>query len=145
MIDDKLDPKDITSLIYRWASNKYIKICAEDDKNKKFYIKKLKNLPYSAKEYQNKLFKKLFSNGSDFYFSASKNKFQSYLTQTETDLTKYIDEQNWYKYDLSKVGLNAYSFKSDTKTIIFWIAVLWGLGYCFTVTWINSTLNSVWS
>ena len=145
LVDDKLDPKDITSLIYRWASNKYIKICAEDDKNKKFYIKKLKNLPESAKEYQKKLFKKLFSNGSDFYFSASKNKFQSYLTQTETDLTKYIDGQDRYKYDLSKVSLNAYSFKSDTKSIIFWIAILWGLGYCFIVTWINSTLNSVWS
>jgi len=145
LIDDKLDPKDITSLIYRWASNKYIKICAEDDKNKKFYIKKLKNLPDSAKDYQKNLFKKLFSNGSDFYFSANKDKFQSYLTQTEKELISYIDEQNRYKYDFSKVPLNTYSFKSDTKTIIFWIAVLWWLGYCFTVTWINSTLNSVWS
>jgi intein-encoded DNA endonuclease-like protein len=115
----------MTSLIYRWASNKYIKICAEDHKNKKFYIKKLKNLPESAKEYQKKLFKKLFSDGSDFYFSTNKAKFQGYLTQTETDLTTYIDGQNRYKYNLSKVGLNAYSFKSDTKTIIFWIAVLW--------------------
>ena len=49
LIDDKLDPKDITSLIYRWASNRYIKICAEDDTNKKFYIKKLKDLPQSSK------------------------------------------------------------------------------------------------
>ena len=129
-----MDPKDITSLIYRWASNKYIKICAEDDKNKKIYIKKLKNLPDSAKDYQKNLFKKLFSNGSDFYFSANKDKFQSYLTQTEKELTSYIDEQNRYKYDFSKVPLNTYSFKSDTKTIIFWIAVLWGLGYCFIVT-----------
>jgi len=145
LIDDKLDPKDITSLIYRWASNKYIKICAENDKNKKFYIKKLKNLPESAKEYQKKLFKKLFSDGSDFYFSANKSKFETYLTQTEKDLQTYIDRQNRYKYDFSKIPLNAYSFKSDTKTIIFWIAVLWWLVYCFTVTWINSTLNSVWS
>ena len=145
LIDDKLDPRDITSLIYRWASNKYIQICAEDHKNKKFYIKKLKNLPESAKEYQKNLFKKLFSNGSDFYFSVNKSKFQSYLAQTETDLTNYIDGQNRYKYDFSKVPLNSYSFKSGTKSIIFWMSVLWGLGYCFTVTWINSTLNSVWS
>ena len=145
LIDDKLDPKDITSLIYRWASNKYIKICAEDHKNKKFYIKKLKDLPQSVKNYQKNLFKKLFSEGSDFYFSANKSKFETYLTQTEKELTKYIDWENWYKCDFSKVPLNAYSFKSDTKTIIFWIAVLWWLIYCFTVTWINSTLNSVWS
>ena len=145
LIDDKLDPKDITSLIYRWASNKYIKICAEDHKNKKFYIKKLKKLPDSAKEYQKNLFKKIFSNGDDFYFSANKNKFQTYLSQTDKDLKSYIDSQKWYKYDFSKVITNTFSFKSDTKTIIFWIAVLWGLGYCFTVTWINSTLNSVWS
>ena len=145
LIDDKLDPKDITSLIYRWASNKYIKICAEDNKNKKFYIKKLKKLPDSVKEYQKNLFKKLFSNGDDFHFSTNKNKFQTYLSQTDKDLKSYIDSQKWYKYDFSKVITNTFSFKSDTKTIIFWIAVLWGLGYCFTVTWINSTLNSVWS
>ena len=145
LIDDKLDPKDITSLIYRWAANKYIKICAEDESNKKFYIKKLKNLPQSAKDYQKNLFKKLFSNGSDFYFSMNKSKFELYLTQTESNLKTYIDGQNRYKYDFSKVPLNAYSFKSNTKTIIFWIAVVWGLGYCFTVTWINTTLNSVWS
>ena len=75
LIDDKLDPKDITSLIYRWASNRYIKICAEDDRNKKFYIKKLKDLPESAKEYQKNLFKKIFSNGNDFYFLQIKINF----------------------------------------------------------------------
>jgi hypothetical protein len=91
LIDDKLDPKDITSLIYRWASNKYIKICAEDDKNKKFYIKKLKNLPDSVKEYQKNLFKKLFSDGDNFYFSTNKYKFQTYLSQTEKDLKTYIN------------------------------------------------------
>jgi intein-encoded DNA endonuclease-like protein len=134
LIDDKLDPKDTTSLIYRWASNKYIKICAEDDKNKKFYIEKLKNLPDSAKEYQKKLFKKLFSDGNDFHFSGNKSKFQTYLSQTETDLTNYIDGLNRYKCNFSKVGLNAYSFKSGAKTTIFWIAIIWILGYCFTVT-----------
>jgi len=145
LIDDKLDPKDITSLIYRWASNKYIKICAEDDKNKKFYIKKLKDLPDSAKEYQKKLFKKLFSDGDDFHFSGKKSKFQTYLAQTETDLTNYIDGQNRYKCKFSKVGLNAHSFKSGEKTTIFWIAIIWILVYCFTVTWINSALKPVWS
>jgi hypothetical protein len=91
LIDDKLDPRDVVSLIYRWASNKYIKICAEDDKNKKFYIKKLKNLPDSSKEYQKNLFKKLFSDGDNFYFSTNKYKFQTYLSQTEKDLKTYIN------------------------------------------------------
>ena len=145
LIDDKLDPKDITSLIYRWASNKYIKICSEDDKNKKFYIKKLKDLPKDAKEYQKNLFNKIFSNWDDFHFSANKNKFTSYLTQTEKELTKYVDGENWFTTTLSNVKLNAYSFKSGTKSWIFWVAVIWWLGYCFTVTWINETLNSVWS
>jgi len=143
LIDDKLDPKDITSLIYRWASNRYIKICAEDDKNKKFYIKKLKDLPKDAKEYQKNLFNKIFSNWDDFHFSANKNKFTSYLTQTEKELTKYVDGENWFTTTLSNVKLNAYSFKSWTKSWIFWVAVIWWLGYCFTVTWINETLNSV--
>jgi hypothetical protein len=91
LIDDKLDPKDITSLIYRWASNRYIKICAEDDKSKKFYIKKLKNLPESAKDYQKNLFKKIFSDGDDFHFFVNKSKFQTYLEQTQKDLRNYID------------------------------------------------------
>jgi hypothetical protein len=112
LIDDKLDPKDITSLIYRWASNKYIKICAEDDKNKKFYIKKLKDLPKDAKEYQKNLFNKIFSNGDDFYFSKNKSKFTTYLTETEKELTKYIDGENWFTTTLSNVKLDAYSFKS---------------------------------
>ena len=145
LIDDKLDPKDITSLIYRWASNKYIKICSEDENNKKFYIKKLKNLPASTKDYQKNLFKKLFSNGDDFYFSANKSKFSTYLTQTEKELNNYIDGQNWFTSKLSNVKLNAYSFKSGTKTMIVVMVMVWILGYCFTVTWINSKLNFVWS
>ncbi len=145
LIDDKLDPRDVVSLIYRWASNKYIKICAEDDKNKKFYIKKLKNLPDSSKEYQKNLFKKLFSDGDNFYFSTNKYKFQTYLSQTEKDLKTYINWENRYKCDFWDVAMNAYSFKSSTKSLIFWIAVIWCLAYCFTVTWINSALNSVWS
>ena len=145
LIDDKLDAKDITSLIYRWASNKYVRICAVDSHNKKFYIKKLKDLPDSTKEYQRNLFKKLFSNWDDFYFSANKDKFSTYLSKTQKDLETYINGEKWYKYDFSNVALKKYSFKSDTKSIIFWVAVLWWLGYCFTVTWINSTLNSVWS
>ena len=145
LIDDKLDSKDITSLIYWWASNKYIKICAEDDKNKKFYIKKLKDLPESSKDYQKNLFKKLFSNDNNFYFSKNKDKFSTYLTQTNQELTKYVDWENRYKTSLTNVKINEYSFKSTTKTIIFCTAVAWTLGYCFTVTWINSHLNFVWS
>ena len=143
LIDDKLDPKDITSLIYRWASNRYIKICAEDDTNKKFYIKKLKDLPQSAKEYQKNLFKKLFSSGKDFYFSINKNKFSTYISQTEKDLKSYINWEKRYKCDFWKVPLNAFSFKSGTKSRIFWVAVLWWIVYCSAMVWINSTLNSV--
>ena len=145
LVDNKLDPKDMTSLIYRRAANKYIKICAEDDKNKKFYIKKLKDLPESSKDYQKNLFKKLFSNGNDFYFSKNKDKFATYLLQTQQELTKYVDWENRYKTSLTNVKLNEYSFKSTTKTIIFCVAIARILGYCFSVTWINSHLNSVWS
>lgn len=145
LVDNKLDPKDMTSLIYRWAASKYIKICADDDKNKKFYIKKLKDLPESSKDYQKNLFKKIFSNSDDFHFSKNKDKFATYLLQTQQELTKYIDWENRYKTSFTNVKLNEYSFKSATKTIIFCVAVVWILGYCFTVTWINSHLNSVWS
>ena len=147
LIDDKLDPKDITSLIYRWASNRYIKICAEDEndkKNKKFYIKKLKNLPESTKDYQKNLFKKIFANSDEFYLSKNKSKFTEYLTSAEKDLKTYINGEKRYKCDFSKVSVNAYSFKSGTKSIIFWVAVLWWIVYCSIVTWINSSLNSVW-
>ncbi len=148
LIDDKLDPKDITSLIYRWASNKYIKICAEDEKdkkNKKFYIKKLKDLPESTKDYQKNLFKKIFANSNEFYLSKNKSKFSEYLTSAEKDLKTYINWEKRYKCDFWNVAINAYSFKSDTKSLIFWIAVIWCIAYCFSVTWINSTLNPVWS
>ena len=143
LIDDQLDPRDITSLIYRWASNRYIKICTEDEKNRVFYIKKLKELPENTKEYQKNLFKKLFSNWEQFNFSYSSTKFRSYLSQAETDLNKYVDNENWYEPKFSRVKLNNYSFKSWTKSFIFIAAFIWCLGYCFTVTGINETLNPV--
>ena len=48
----------------------------------------------------------------DFYFSANKNKFTTYLTETEKELTKYIDGENRFKTTLPNVKLDAYSFKS---------------------------------
>ncbi|MBO4515953.1 hypothetical protein J5751_00520 [bacterium] len=60
MIDNKLDPKDITSMIYQRAANHYIKIYKEEDNEKEFYIKKLKDIPEKSKEYQLKLFNTLF-------------------------------------------------------------------------------------
>ena len=145
LVDDEVNPKDITSLIYRWASNKYIEICSEDINNKKFYLKKLKDLPQDTKEYQKNLFKKLFSNRKIFYFSKNKSSFSTYLTQTEKELNNYIDWENWYTSKISNVKLHAYSFKSWTKSRIFWMVILRCLAYYFTVTRINETLNFVWS
>jgi hypothetical protein len=60
LIDERVDAKDLTSIIYQRAVNRYIKICAEPDHPKKYFIKKLKNLPENTKKYQLDLFNDLF-------------------------------------------------------------------------------------
>lgn len=148
VIDDKIDSKDITALIYQWAAARYIKISNEDDKKDKFYIKKLKDLPSNTKEYQLKLFNSLFSKGNEYHFSnnSTSKDYESlswYITKAKKGLKEYINRQDRYKIDFDYVSTTKSDFKSENKTFVWCTAFLWIIVYCIVVTIINSYLKPV--
>ena len=138
LIDNKVDPKDLTALIYQRAINRYIKIFAEDDNSKKFYIKKLKDLPLNTKKYQLNLFNSLFKDTDEFHFANNHLKFSDYLSTANKELVKYIDSQKRYKTEFFSWIWN--SFKRQTLTLVFWVAVLGFIPYFSVVTLLTSYL-----
>ena len=145
IIDEKLDSRDITALIYEWAANWYIEICSDEEKKNKFYIKKLKKLNPNAKKYQMDLFNSLFSKWNIFKFSEESSAFNRYLSTAWKELAKYIDEKKWYSSSFSKLWVKKTEFKNWTTTRIFWTCVWWLIAYCWIVTLINQFLLPVWS
>ena len=140
LVDNKINPKDLTALIYEWAVNHYIKIYAEKDDWKNYYIKKLKQLPWNSKEYQLNFFNSLFKESDEFHFYNS-SRLRTPLSKASTDLKKYIDEQDWYKQPY-------YSwiwswFRMKTWCLIFWVAFLWFIPYFAVVSILNSHLIPV--
>jgi len=97
LIDEKIDGKDLTSLIYMRAIKHYIKIFAEEENPKKFYIKKLKNLPENSKKYQLNLFNSLFKSGDEFHFDEHPATFTDFLRTASDELESYINSKDWYK------------------------------------------------
>ncbi len=61
IIDEKADKQDIVSLIYYWASKKLLRIEMKADDE--FTLYKLKNVDGSYRDYEQKLFNALWSNG----------------------------------------------------------------------------------
>lgn len=141
LVDNKLDPKDLTSLMYQWAINRYIKIFAEADNEKQFYIKKLKQLPSNSKKYQLNLFNSLFKDENEFHFSKDSSSFRTALSTAQKGMNSYIDSQNWYKNTFFSGIWN--SFKRQTATLVFWVAILWFVPYFFVLTFINQALVPV--
>ena len=140
IIDDVVDGKDITALIYQRASLKYIKIFSESD-NKKFYIKKLKDLPSSAKKYQIELFDSLFKKDDEYHFSEDSDSLYKHVSKAKKWLMSYIDAEKWY---LSKFDYVAWE-KSDFKTNQVPVLKVPGVRYCPGLSRKDiCTLTSVW-
>ena len=122
LIDNILNWKDLTSLIYQRAVNRYIKLFAEEDNPKNFYIKKLKDLPKNTKAYQLNLFNSLFESGDEFHFSKDKSHFTTYLKTAKKELTKYIDSKD--RFTRSFQYYTWTSFKAQTVSIII-LTIIW--------------------
>lgn len=75
-IDNKVNPEDVTSLIFYWADKGYIKINLDDSDNPTLI--RLKNLPPTAESYEQIVFSGLFKNGDAVNTNSLKNSF--YLT-----------------------------------------------------------------
>lgn len=138
LIDEKIDGKDLTSLIYMRAIKHYIKIFAEEENPKKFYIKKLKDLPENSKKYQLNLFNSLFKSGDEFHFDEHPGTFTDYLRTASDELESYIDSQGWYKWWFSNM-IWAF-FKKQTASIIILVVVWLLIAYFSIVTILSNHL-----
>jgi len=140
LVDNRIDPKDLTALIYERAINHYIKIFVEKDDIKKYYIKKLKELPWNSKEYQLNLFNSLFKDWDEFHFSRTSS-FRKPLSKANTDLKKYINKQNWFKGEFTSGMWQG--FTCATWCLVFWVAFLWIIPYLAVVSILNKHLIPV--
>lgn len=141
LIDNKLDPKDITAMIYQRATNHYIKIYKEEDNEKEFYIKKLKDIPEKSKEYQLKLFNTLFKDWDEYHFSKNRSSFSSALSNVYSKLDNYIDKQKWFKSTFFS-GIWS-SFKRQNRTLVFRTAILGFIPYFAVITTLTNHLVPV--
>lgn len=141
LIDNKLDPKDITAMIYQRAANHYIKIFKEEDDEKKFYIKKLKSIPWTSKKYQLNLFNALFKDSDEFHFAKHSSSFRSALSTAHSELTSYIDKQDRFKSTFYS-GIWS-SFKRQNRVLVFRTAILWFIPYFAVVTSLTNHLVPV--
>lgn len=132
LVDNRIDPKDITALIYQRAANHYIKLYKENSDEKKFYIKKIKQLPWSSKKYQLNLFNSLFKDSNEFHFSKNRSKLSDYLSTAQKELNSFIKSENRYKKSFFSWIWS--SFKRQNATLVFWTAILWFIPYFWILT-----------
>ena len=141
LVDNRIDAKDITALIYQRAANHYIKIFKEKDNEKEFYIKKIKQLPWTSKKYQLNLFNSLFKASDEFHFSKNRSKLSDYLATAQKELKSLIESENWYKNSFFSWIWS--SFKRQSATLVFWTAILWFIPYFWIVTALTNHLVPV--
>lgn len=141
LVDNRIDPKDITALIYHRAANHYIKILKEDHNERKFYIKKLKRLPWNSKKYQLNLFNSLFKEQDEFHFSKEYTKLNKYLATAQKELKQYITSEKRYKWTFFS-GIWS-SFKSQNAALVFRTAILWFIPYFWVITALTEHLTPV--
>ena len=151
LIDDVINWKDITALIYQWAAAWYVQILKNPRNKKRFYIKKIKYLPSNSKEYQLKFFNKLFERNDEFYFPWAISSYWEYsefkkvISTAKSWLTTYIDSQDWYNTKLDSVKSEKKSFRSTNKHLVWWTAFLSVIFFNIFVATINSYLKPVWT
>ncbi len=102
LIDDKIDNRDLLSLIYYWASNGYLEIEESEDKSsffkkKDYVLKKIKDLPDDAKEFEKIIFNGLFSGKiKAVRVSTLKNKFYDKMKMARESLNEYVKDKKVY-------------------------------------------------
>ena len=102
LIDTKVDPEDITSMIFYWADKGYVKINL-DNQNDPTIIRIVQHLPEGTSAYEATLYNEMF-NGQDFVTTSSlKLKFY----KTVDRVIKMVDGQTKGLYESKSVGVAA--------------------------------------
>ncbi len=103
LIDDKIDNRDLISLIFYWASKGFIKIEEVDNKTSFFkkrdlVLRKLKDLPDNAKDFELIIFTGLFPGSiKTVRISSLKNKFYQTMSEAKESLNSYVKYEDMYR------------------------------------------------
>ncbi len=110
LIDDKIDNRDLVSLIFYWASKGYLEIEEIEDKKsffkgKDYILKKLKELPEDAKEFERVMFYGLFPGKvSTVRVGSLKNKFYKTMSRVRSELDRYVRAAELYEKGTRRIS-----------------------------------------
>lgn len=127
-IDDKTDNRDLLSLIFCWAAKGYIEIEETEKsglilKKKDYILRKLKDLPDTAKSFERTIFYGLFSGGITIVkVSTLKNTFYTHMKKAK----KQLDEEMTFKDYYEPASRNLAKVTYILAIIMFMIGVMFG-------------------
>lgn len=141
IVDGNLDRVEVLSLLLSWADQGLLKV--KQQTVNRFDFLKVKDLPESAHDFENTLFKGLFKSGKGYSTVSIPENFETTLENTKKQITSYFDlPENKQFTDASKTGARVIKIIMAlpvlvlgivwiAKTGIFQIALMEGLGYLF--------------
>ena len=110
LIDDKLDNRDLISLIFYWAAGGYMEIEETEDgfaifKSKDYIFTKVKDLPEDAKPYEKTIFYGIFPAGmKNRRLSDLKDKFYTTMKEARSQLDSEIRAKSFYAAGTRALG-----------------------------------------
>ncbi len=121
IIDDKGDNRDLTSLIFYWASKGFISIEEVEDEgffsSKDYILTKEKELNKDAKPFEKTIFYGLFpANTTNVRISSLKDNFYTYMKQAKEELRDEINKSGVYEGFSRQLGR---LMKSAAAIILF--------------------------
>lgn len=98
LYDDRIDQRDLISLIFYWAANGYMIIeeIPDGKRKKKYRFIKTQNLPSGAKDFERTMFNGIFSKGSNVTTDDLKNTFYTKLKTAKAELEKHGKQEKFY-------------------------------------------------
>lgn len=147
LIDNKLHNRDLLALIYYWGANGNLTITEIKTKRGKsdYRLKKLKDLPGTARKYEKTMFNALFLGRKSVTLSKLKNQYWIYMRQARVQVNAHAKQKKFFVpgtrgfgqilrvigvilmgFGLLMVGYN-YIFHSNLSLVNWGIPIGWGL------------------
>lgn len=137
LYDGILNDRDILSLIYYWGANGVIEIEEIGDQTKaaNFQLKKLKELPKSARKYERTLFNGLFSGRNSVLISSLAQKFHATMATVRSELEENNNKRNFFVPGTRGFGsmMTIIGFLSLGICVLLFLGSLIGIFYPLSV------------
>ena len=100
-IDDSADNRDIICLIPQWGQQGYIKLREVEEKgilfnSTDYLFLKQKDLPSTAPDYEQTIFRALFAGREEVAMSELKDEFHTYMSSARKELTAHVQKNKYY-------------------------------------------------